>query len=248
MHTRRLASFLLGAWLLGCLFAAFIATQNFQNVDRILNNPPGPVAKDIEDLGSDITRLLLKFQASEMNRFLYDTWGVAQIGLGAAFLCAVLFTAHRSKYLVIVSAAMLLITIIQNTYITASLVALGRAFDFLPAAAASKERESFQGFQMMYTTVEVLKVLLGLSLAGRLLFDRYGWKQKLLPAAPRRMERRRKSGSRSGSAAGQSGADTATAGGNGGAAGTDTATIDTATVQAVKRDAVNKPDDSHVDG
>ena len=86
MHTRRLASFILGAWILGSLIMLFVSYQNGLNVDKILNNPPGPVAKDIEELGSDITRLLLKYQATEMNRFLSETWGVGQIGIGLAFL------------------------------------------------------------------------------------------------------------------------------------------------------------------
>src|SRR5258707_12533133 len=159
MHTRRLASFILGTWLLGCLMGGFILSQNFQNVERVMNNPPGPVAKDMEDLGSDIAKLMLRYQASEMNRFLYNTWGVAQIGIGAAFLSACLFTAHRNKYLLALGAAMLAIAIFQVTYITPTMTALGRAFDFLPANAASRERDSFQSYATMYTVTEVIKLL-----------------------------------------------------------------------------------------
>ena len=58
MHTRRLASFLVGAWMLASLILGFISVQNMTNVDRILSSPPGPVAKDIEDLGTDIAEHL----------------------------------------------------------------------------------------------------------------------------------------------------------------------------------------------
>src|ERR1051325_10928855 len=113
MHTRRLAAFLLGGWIIGCLLMGYVASQNMQNVDRILSNPPGPVAKDIEDLGTDITRMLLRFQASELNRFLAQVWSVLQLGLGTAFLISSVLTSHRSKFLMVVSGAMILIVALQ---------------------------------------------------------------------------------------------------------------------------------------
>ncbi|MEO8131613.1 MAG: hypothetical protein ABI822_31255, partial [Bryobacteraceae bacterium] len=194
MHTRRLASFLVGAWMLASLIFGFVSVQNLSNVDKILASPPGPVAKDIEDLGGDITRQLLRYQASQFNRFLTETWGVAQIGLGAAVLSAVLFTAHRSRFLIFSTCVMILIAIIQVAYIRPAMDAMGRSFDFLPLGAAARERDSYQSYATMYTVAEVVKLLIGLFLSGRLLFDRYGWKQKFLPAPPKRLQRKRKSG------------------------------------------------------
>ena len=40
MHHTRIAAFLLGALLLGSVFMAFVATENFQTVSRILQSPP----------------------------------------------------------------------------------------------------------------------------------------------------------------------------------------------------------------
>lgn len=237
MHTRRLASFILGAWILGSLLVIFVVYQNGLNVEKVMNNPPGPVAKDIEDLGSDITRMLLRFQATEMNRFLYETWGIAQIGIGLAFLSAVTFTAHRSKFLVAGAAGAILLVAFQVFYTTASMAALGRTFDFLPINAALKERDLYQSYSTLNTVAEVLKLLLGAALTVRLLIDRYGWKKKFLPNPPKRLERRRKTvtGTRtSGTGSAGSTAATSKAAGDGGV--------------AVESDAVDKPDDSHVDG
>jgi hypothetical protein len=235
MHTRRLASFLVGSWMLAILIFGFISTQNMGNVDRILASPPGPVAKDIEDLGTDITRMLMRYQATELNRFLAETWGVAQIGLGAAVLSAVLFTAHRSKFLIYATCVMILIALFQVAYIRPSMNALGRSFDFLPLSAATRERDSYQSYSTMYTVAEVIKLIVGLLLSSRLLFDRYGWKQKLLPPPPKRLERKRKRGV------------------GGAASGTDgivdkTSTKRSAKVAAGEVEPVNDPDDSHVDG
>jgi hypothetical protein len=197
MHTRRLASFILGMWLLGSLFFTFVTMQSVATVDRIMENPPGPVAKDIEDLGSDITRLLLAYEASELNRFLTNTWEVMQMGLGAAFLSSVLFTSHRSKYLIVVSIVMLLIVAVQTAYISPSMASLGRSFDFMPKAAQAQERENYRNYEVMYSTASTIKLLLGLTLAARLLFDRYAWKKRFSTEAPKELRRRRRSSSSS---------------------------------------------------
>ena len=214
--------------MLAILIFGFISMQNMSNVDRILSSPPGPVAKDIEDLGTDITRLLMRYQATELNRFLAETWGVGQIGLGAAVLSAVLFTSHRSKFLVAATCVMILIALFQVAYIRPSMNALGRAFDFLPAGAATSKRDSFQSYATMHTVAEGIKLLIGLLFSGRLIFDRYGWKQKLLPAAPKRLQRRRKSGA------------------GGSASGTD-GIVDRTTAKGEVK-PIDDPDHSHVDG
>lgn len=225
----------MGAWILAILIFGFISMQNMSNVDRILGSPPSPVAKDIEDLGTDITRLLMRYQATELNRFLAETWGVGQIGLGAAVLSAVLFTAHRSKFLIYATCVMIVIALFQVAYIRPSMNAMGRAFDFLPAGAATRERESYQSYATMYTVAEVIKLLIGLLLSVRLLFDRYGWKQKLLPPPTQRLQRRRKRGV------------------GGPASGTDGIVDRTAAKTEVSEvmpeiKAINDPDHSHIDG
>ncbi len=214
--------------MLGILILGFVSLQNMGNVDRILGSPPGPVAKDIEDLGTDITRLLMRYQAAELNRFLAETWGVAQIGLGAAVLSAVLFTPHRSKFLIYATFVLIVIALFQVAYIRPSMNALGRSFDFLPATAATRERDSYQSYATMYSVAEVVKLLIGLLLSGRLLFDRYGWKQKLLPPTPKRLQRKRKTSI------------------GGAASGTDGIVDRTVVKSEVK--PVDDPDHSHIDG
>jgi hypothetical protein len=173
----------------------YVSNQNLLIVDKIMETPPGPVAKDMEDLGADITKQLFRFQASETNRFLFAVWEVLQIGLAAAFLSAALFTAHRSRYLLIVSTMMIGIVVVQAFYISPAMASLGRAYDFLPSTAASPERDNYQSFYVMHNLLEIVKVLLGLTLTARLLFDRYGWKSKLLPTPNRQLRRRRRSSS-----------------------------------------------------
>ena len=51
MHFNRFAAFLLGAWLLGSLFMALVATQTFAIVDRVLGARPPETTKMIQTLG-----------------------------------------------------------------------------------------------------------------------------------------------------------------------------------------------------
>ncbi|HYZ85831.1 MAG TPA: hypothetical protein VE621_15580 [Bryobacteraceae bacterium] len=191
MHTRRLAAFLIGAWLMGMLVMGYTQSHAFANVDRILSSPPGPVAKDIEDMGTDIVRMLLRYEASELMRFLAQVWGVLQIGLGFALLLSSLLTPHRSRFIIILTALMLLMTVYQLFRIQPSLNALGRSLDFLPATAAQRERDSLQGQVITHGVLDVLKGIAGIILAFRLIFDRYNWQDKLIPKSRKELRRRK---------------------------------------------------------
>jgi len=62
MRHTRIAAFVLGAWLLGTLFMIFVATQNFETVDRVLKNPPLEAYRLILALGNDGARQLLRYK------------------------------------------------------------------------------------------------------------------------------------------------------------------------------------------
>jgi hypothetical protein len=217
----------------------YVTSQTYQTVDRILNNPPGPVAKDMEDLGSDITRSLLRFEASEANRFLTEVWGVLQLGLGAAFLISCALTAHRSKFLILASASMIVMVALQMFYVSPIMTQLSRSFDFLPVTAALKDRENFQSYRVWYVVLEFLKLLFGVGLTVRLLFDRYAWQQKFAGTPKRVSRRRRRHPSIAAEGAPVEGAVAEVTRVGATAAGGDV---------VIEPDVVDKTHDSHVDG
>ena len=100
MHTRRVGAFLIGAWLLGAALMAFISSQAFVNVERFLNNPPEQIAKELDDIGPDMMRQILRYQASQHTRHIIETWEVMQLGLGGALLATSVLTAHRSRVII----------------------------------------------------------------------------------------------------------------------------------------------------
>ncbi len=192
MHTRRLASFLIGAWLLGSLLVTFVVVPAMhRQTDAILSSPPQALSKDIEDLGADVARLMLAYQASEATRFVYEIWGIVQIGMACALVATVLFTAHRSKFLIVTALLIAVLACIQVFYVIPTLRATGRVIDFLPLSANSPARETNHIFQVWYQVCEVLKILGAVVFAGRLIIDFYSWQDRPGESTSSRGHRRR---------------------------------------------------------
>ena len=89
------AVFLLGVWLAGTILLAFVATQNFATVDRILSQPTPQAATPLSALPHETMRPLLRHLSSELNRLYFFAWGVAQIVFGVMLLILLLALGRR---------------------------------------------------------------------------------------------------------------------------------------------------------
>jgi hypothetical protein len=172
MHTRRLAALLLGAWLAGSIFMSAVATGNFAAVDRLLASPAPAAKQYIRTLGVSQTRALLRYQVSEQNRRYFEQWELVQLGLGIALVLTVVFATNGSRLATGLSLGMLVIVVILHWLITPQVITLGSALDFLPPNAPALERARFWRFHNAYTTLEVIKLLLGVALGFRLIVSR----------------------------------------------------------------------------
>ena len=152
---------------------AFVTSQSLLNVDRIMNSPPQQVAKEFSDMGTEVTRQILRFEAQNLNRHLMESWQVMQLGIGGALLATSFLTSHRSRFVIGGTAVMMLIVAYMYFSLTPVMNQLARSFDFLPGGAALRERENYQSFVIWYRVMEILKSILGLIIAARLLFDHY---------------------------------------------------------------------------
>ena len=171
MPLRRLLCFLLGMWLAGGFFIAYVATQNFRGVDRLLAQPNPAVAVEIKTLGPDAARALLRYQVSEQNRRYFETSEEAQLAVGLFFFLLVLFGSKESKFSLALALGMLLIVALQRFLLTPQIVSLGRQIDFIPPDVSSPSRSRFWVLHGAYTGVELLKWVLGLTLAAKLCFQ-----------------------------------------------------------------------------
>ena len=165
MHSKRLTSWLLGAWI-GCsLFMFLIATHNFKAVPDLLAEPGG--AKElIERLGPDGAKMLLRYHSSELNRFYFQAWEFVQIGVIAVVASLAWSTMGPRKTGRVLLVLIALILLAERSYITPEIVRIGRMMDFTPADTVSAARAQFWTLHGLYSGVEVLKVMLlaGLSL------------------------------------------------------------------------------------
>lgn len=171
MHIRRLAAFLIGAWLLGSLSMFFVATQNFQGVNRLLDVPSSQATLRIDQLGQDNARLFLRYQVSELNRFFFETWERSQLVLGAILVLVTLRESQRMPILAI-PFAMLLMVAAAHWALTPEINRLGRLMDFVPNARETPNGQLFWRYHQIYSAMEVIKFLLGLYFAFTLLVRR----------------------------------------------------------------------------
>jgi len=165
MHWNRIAAFFLGAWLLGSLFMAFVATENFATVDRVLNSPPVAGTKVIQTMGAESARFLLRYLAGEENRGFFEAWELTQLVLGLALV--VLFVTLRHPALAGFAVGLLILTAFQHWRITPELVVLGRSNEFLARGAQSAlARSQFGKLHAAYGVIEGLKLLFTLVIAA----------------------------------------------------------------------------------
>ena len=170
MSTRRFVAFLLGVWLGGSLFMYVIATHNLESADRVLGSSPPAAAKIIDSLGADSARLLLRYQASELNRVYFEYWGVAQLVIGGAVFGLLLFATREGKWPVVTALVMVVVVAVMRFILTPDLVTFGRQLDFVANPAGTAEYARFWGVHRAYGIAELIKSGLGLMLLGLLLF------------------------------------------------------------------------------
>jgi hypothetical protein len=165
MQFQRLATFILGIWLGVSVFMDFTATQNFQNVSRIMNTLDLRVLEGAKPVGGmESARLLLRYAAGEANRYLFEQWESTELGIGVLIILALLFSRKYQKFAMSVCAAMLAIVAVQRFKVTPAITAWGRAIDFTGATS-----EHFKFYHALYGYLEIGKLVLGLMVAANLL-------------------------------------------------------------------------------
>jgi hypothetical protein len=169
--TRQMTAFLLGSWLTGSVAMALVATQNFRTVDRVLKGTAtnAELNQKTEGWTSGDARMVLRHLASEMNRLYFRAWEWTQLLFGAVLILLLSFGQSRdlmSRHLVI---AMVIIILVFVVYLTPNIVTLGRSLDFTPRDPPPPEYARFWRFHIAYTTLDLLKLGLGLWTTIRLL-------------------------------------------------------------------------------
>jgi hypothetical protein len=166
--------FLVGVWLAGTILLAFVATQNFATVDRILSQPTPQAAARLSVLPHETMRPLLRHLSSELNRLYFFAWGIAQIVLGIVVMVLLLALGRRAD--AVLAAVMLAIANVQLLWMTPRITEIGRALDFVPRnplpPSAAPLMSQFWQLHAAFTGSDLVLMALGLVTAWRLCFSK----------------------------------------------------------------------------
>jgi hypothetical protein len=143
-----------------------VAAENFYTIDRLLAANSHPVFGAIVDrLGKPETRDLLRYLSSELNRLYFQIWNIAQVVLAAIVLMLIAGTReHRilgNRNPTLGVWAMFMIVLAMLLWLTPEIVTLGRSLDFVPRDPAPAGTQRFWMLHTTYTSLEMLKLLIG---------------------------------------------------------------------------------------
>jgi len=168
VHTRRIATFLLGAWISCSLFMAFIAIQNLRSPGAVMSAPIEPAAKLIQSFGQDQAGLLLRHLAAEQNRHYFYLWEQAQILLGLALGGCLILATQRRIFPMVLCGVMLALVLFQHITVTPELAYRGRETDFPPGNAVFGAQARVWALHQVYVGAEAVKLVIGGVLASYL--------------------------------------------------------------------------------
>ncbi len=168
MHTRRIATFLLGAWIAGSLWIAFLEIQSSRSPGLVMNRPIAPAAKLIETLGPEQVRLLLRHLAFEQTRYFSRLWEQLEVGLALALGVCLFRATQKRAFPLFLCAVMLALVLFQHLALTPELAFQGRETDFPPGNTALGPMARVWALQQVYAGAEVVKLITGAGLAGYL--------------------------------------------------------------------------------
>lgn len=144
-----------------------LAVTNFKIVDQLLERPTSSLAaKQFQSMGYTQARLMMRHQAGEVNRYFFETWGWVQALMGAVVVGLLVFEVRSRwlRWMLGVAGAMLLLVLINQVVVTPTIVGVGRILDFNGPDKMLAERARFDSFHRAYSTLEIVKLVLGVGL------------------------------------------------------------------------------------
>jgi hypothetical protein len=166
VHSRRIAAFLLGAWICGSLLLGLVGIRNYHFPGELLAAPIDPAAKLINDIGYPQARLLLQHFAAEQNRTYFYLWEQIEIPLALLLGLSLFLATQRRIPPLVLCGIMLFVVLFQYFAITPELAYSGRGTDFPPLSEAFGAQARIWTLTQVYIGMEIFKLGVGVILAG----------------------------------------------------------------------------------
>jgi hypothetical protein len=165
MHSTRVATFLLGAWIGCCVFLDLLAIQNFRLAGQMLNAAIPAASEIIETAGRGQAGLLLRHFAAEQYRYYFSLWGWIQLPV-ILLLAGVLYVATEKRILPQILCLAMLALVVFELSIHSELVYRGREADFPPGSLALGTQARVLALMEIWGGAETVKLAAGGVLAA----------------------------------------------------------------------------------
>jgi hypothetical protein len=167
MHSTRIATFLLGAWIGCCIFMDLLALENLRLASGVLNSATPPAAEIIQKTGREEMGLLFRYFAAEQFRYYFSRWELIQLP-GALLLGGVLYFAADKRALPQILCGLMLALALFQLAINPEWTYRGREADFPPGNEALGTQARVWALSEVWIGAESAKLLIGALLAGHL--------------------------------------------------------------------------------
>jgi hypothetical protein len=153
--TRAGALLVIGLWL-GLLAASWaMASASFRTVDRLLGPEARPeLQARLAPLSPSDRRTILRHVAAESNRWMFRTWTLAEMLLGALLVAASWRLGTVPRALALVAAAAVLA---QAFGLAPAIAQLGRSLDFVPRPLPPADGRHFGLLHASYMLADLVK-------------------------------------------------------------------------------------------
>jgi len=161
MLPRRIATFLLGAWI-GCsILILIIVLQNPSQASFVVSAPVDAARPLIEKLGASQSQTLLRHFANEQSRAYLANWELTQMVLTVVMLATLLLSGQRVMFPVLLTVVMFGLVVFQHFGITPDLLFYGRQADFVTQDASFSLNSQIWTLTRFYGGAEAVKLLCG---------------------------------------------------------------------------------------
>jgi hypothetical protein len=145
----------IGLWI-GLLAASWaMASASFRTVDRLLGPEARPELRErLSSLSPDDRRTVLRHVAAESNRWMFRTWTLAEMVLGALLVAASWRIGPVPRALALVAAAAV---VVQAAGLAPAISQLGRSLDFVPRPLSPADGRRFGLLHAAYMLADLVK-------------------------------------------------------------------------------------------
>ena len=173
MHSTRIATFLLGAWIACCIFLDLVAVQNIRLAAQMLNAAVPAASEIIQNAGREEMNALLHHFASEQYRYYFSQWALVQLGV-ILVLAGLLYFAVEKQIMPQILCVAILVLVVFQVAMGPEWIYRGREADFPPGSLSSSTQSRLSGLTALWIGVEAVKLALG----GVLAFFLFSYKSK----------------------------------------------------------------------